>query len=142
MDDKQFINDLWDVLRGNTEHITLEQFRKKYDGLFVEVDGEDNHIRMMDDHNEWQLGIQKVWCDQTMSVSEKDNEKLKSVCKLIESANEDLAAFDTAIHIEDNKKGGYFLYYKTDDEPHVCEENISLDKLYERIESLRDTLMK
>jgi len=58
MDEKQFMVDLWDVLCGNTEYCTLEQFRAKYDELFVEL---DNNIRLMDDNNEWQLGLQKVW---------------------------------------------------------------------------------
>lgn len=65
MDERQFMQDLWDVLRGNTDYITPEQFRKKYDDLFVEVDCEENNIRIMDEHNEWYLRLQKTWCDGT-----------------------------------------------------------------------------
>ena len=67
MDEKEFMQDLWDVLRGNTTYITLEQFREKYDSLFVEVDNDTKSIRLMDDHNEWRLTLQKVWCDETMA---------------------------------------------------------------------------
>ena len=58
MNEKEFINDLWDVLRGNTDYCTLEKFRKKYDELFVEC---DEHILLADEHNEWHLTLNKVW---------------------------------------------------------------------------------
>ena len=67
MDEKEFLQDLWDVLRGNTSYITLEQFKEKYGELFVEVDNDAKCIRLMDDHNEWHLTLQKVWCDETMA---------------------------------------------------------------------------
>lgn len=60
MDKNEFMRDLWDVLRGNTEYITLEQFREKYDEFLVEC---DEGIRMADDHNEWLLSLQHVWSD-------------------------------------------------------------------------------
>ena len=66
MDEKEFMQDLWDVLRGNTIYITPEQFNEKYDELFVEVDRDANRISMSDEHNEWHLTLRKVWCDETM----------------------------------------------------------------------------
>lgn len=66
MDEKQFIIDLWDVIRGNTQYITVEGFQTKYKELIVEPFPDDgNSIRLMDDHNEWLLRLQKVWCDET-----------------------------------------------------------------------------
>lgn len=65
MDEKQFMQDLWDVLKGNTDYIALEQFRERYDEFFVEIDCAEKRIRLMDEHNEWHLGVQKVWCDAT-----------------------------------------------------------------------------
>ena len=65
MEEKEFLQDLFDLMCGNTNYITLEQFREKYDGYIVEMDCEANRIRMMDDHNEWHLNLQKVWCDAT-----------------------------------------------------------------------------
>lgn len=65
MNEKDFMNDLWDVLRGNTDNMTVEQFRSKYDSLFTEVDSNENAIRMADGHNEWRLMLQKTWCDAT-----------------------------------------------------------------------------
>lgn len=61
MNEKQFMTDLWDVLRGNTDYITLEQFKNKYDSLFVEC---DNDIKLADDHNEWHLSLRKTWTDE------------------------------------------------------------------------------
>ena len=65
MDEKQFMQDLWDLMQENTDYITPDQFREKYGSLLLEVDCEAGHIRMTDDHNEWHLCIQKVWCDET-----------------------------------------------------------------------------
>lgn len=65
MNEKQFILDLWDVMRGNTEYITQEEFNKKYEEIIVDLDTKDRTIRLMDNHNEWQLSLQKVWCDET-----------------------------------------------------------------------------
>lgn len=66
MDENQFMVDLWDVLSGNDEYCTLEQFRARYDELRVDMD-EDTHgrpcIRFMDDNNEWHLTFLKVWSD-------------------------------------------------------------------------------
>ena len=59
------MQDLFDVLMGNTVYITLEQFREKYDEFFIEMNCEENNIRMMDDHSEWRLMLQKTWCDST-----------------------------------------------------------------------------
>ena len=68
MDEKEFIQDVWDLLAGNTQHITLEEAREKYRDMLVEVDCEEKHITLMDKdaHNEWRLSLQKVWCDETM----------------------------------------------------------------------------
>ena len=73
MDEKEFIQDVWDdafgrtkicswdILRGNTQYITLDKFKEKYDDLFLEC--YDGTIRLMDEKNEWHLWVQKVWCD-------------------------------------------------------------------------------
>ena len=60
MNEKEFMTDLWAVLRGNTDYCTLEKFREKYDKFFVEC---DEQIVLEDEHNEWHLTLQKVWCD-------------------------------------------------------------------------------
>ena len=65
MEEKQFMQDVWDVLRGNTIYITQEQFNEKYGDLFVEIDCDNGEIRLADDHNEWRLMLQKTWCDET-----------------------------------------------------------------------------
>lgn len=65
-------------------------------------------------------------------------QEYERICALIKSANEELE--ENAIHIQENGSGNYVLYFMADGEPQVCEENIPLDKLYKRIETLRDTL--
>lgn len=67
MNEKQFIQDVWDVLCGNTEYITQEQFVAKYRDFFVYADGEERTIHLADDHNEWHIFLQKVWTDNTNS---------------------------------------------------------------------------
>ena len=63
MNEKDFLRDLWDLMRGNTIYITQDEFKKKYDDLLVQC---DESIRLADEHNEWRLSLQKVWCDETM----------------------------------------------------------------------------
>lgn len=65
MNEKEFMQDLWDVLRGNTQYITQEKFTEQYDDLFVEVDCDKGEIKLTDGHNEWVLSVRKVWCDET-----------------------------------------------------------------------------
>ena len=67
MDERQFIEDVWDILQNNTQYITIEQFREKYADYFVEIDLDARQIRLMDDHNEWHLSLRKVWCDETQA---------------------------------------------------------------------------
>lgn len=62
MNEKDFLRDLWDLMRGNTIYITQDEFKKKYDDLLVQC---DESIRLADEHNEWHLALQKVWCDET-----------------------------------------------------------------------------
>lgn len=62
MNEKEFLRDLWDLMRGNTIYITQDEFKKKYDDLLVEC---DDSIELADDHSEWRLSLQKVWCDET-----------------------------------------------------------------------------
>lgn len=64
MNKKQFMQDVWDVLMGNTEYITQERFAEKYKDMFIELDCTRGIIKLADDHNEWQLTLQKVWCDE------------------------------------------------------------------------------
>ena len=65
MNEKQFIQDLWDMLNGYSQYITQEQFAKKYSELCVYADGEEGTIHLADDHNEWHINLQKVWTDET-----------------------------------------------------------------------------
>lgn len=65
MDEKEFMQNLWDVVLGNNIYITQEQFVEKYREYFVELDCTKGEIRLMDEHNEWRLTIQKVWCDNS-----------------------------------------------------------------------------
>lgn len=60
MNKKQFMQDVWDVLMGNTEYITQEQFAEKYEDTLIELDCTRGIIELGDDHNEWQLTLQKV----------------------------------------------------------------------------------
>lgn len=63
MNELQLINDICDCLMSNTEYCTQEQFTSKYEDFFIEVDDNEKCIRIMDDHNEWRLMLQKVWND-------------------------------------------------------------------------------
>lgn len=63
MNENDFIRDLWDVIQGNIQYITQEQFIKKYRKLFDEYYLDDNTITLSDKHNEWRLTLQKVWSD-------------------------------------------------------------------------------
>ena len=65
MNEKEFIQDVWDLLAGNTQYCTTEQARKKYRDLLVEVKYTEHYITLRDEHNEWRLSLQKVWCDET-----------------------------------------------------------------------------
>lgn len=66
MDEKEFIQNVWDLLNGNSQYINIEEAREKYRDLMVDVDCENKFITLRDDHNEWRLSLQKVWCDETM----------------------------------------------------------------------------
>lgn len=65
MDENEFIQDVWDLLAGNSQYCTMEEAREKYRDMLVEVDCENKFITLRDDHNEWRLSLQKVWCDET-----------------------------------------------------------------------------
>ncbi len=65
MDEKEFIQDVWDLLSGNTQFCTTEQASEKYSDLLVEVECTEHYITLRDDHNEWRLSLQKTWCDET-----------------------------------------------------------------------------
>ena len=65
MDEKAFIRDMWDVLCGNTQYITQEQFVARYRDYFVYADCDERTIHLADDHNEWHINLQKVWTDET-----------------------------------------------------------------------------
>ena len=59
MDEKEFLRDLWDLMRGNTEYITPLQFTAKYDKFLVDCDAPN--IRFADDNNEWCLTLHKTY---------------------------------------------------------------------------------
>lgn len=61
MNEKEFIQDVWDVLMGNTQYITAEQFREKYEDLFVQVDLDTKSISLYNDNEEWLLSLQKTF---------------------------------------------------------------------------------
>lgn len=63
LNEHDFILNLWDLLNQNDMYCTQEQFTKEYGDLFVELNQDENYIRIMDDHSEWRLSLQKVWCD-------------------------------------------------------------------------------
>jgi hypothetical protein len=65
MDEKEFIMNVWDLLAGNSQYITIDEAREKYRDLLVDVDCSEGFITLRDDHNEWRLSLQKVWCDET-----------------------------------------------------------------------------
>ncbi len=65
MNEKEFIQNVWDLLAGNTQYCTTEQAREKYKDLLVEVECSEHYITLRDEHNEWRLSLQKVWCDET-----------------------------------------------------------------------------
>ena len=44
MNEKEFIQDVWDLVNGNTMYITQEESHKKYRDLMVEVDCEEKFI--------------------------------------------------------------------------------------------------
>ena len=67
MNEKQFIQDLWDLMNGYTEYITQEQFTKKYFDYFVGVNRNRGYISLMDDHNDWIFTLQKTWTDNPNS---------------------------------------------------------------------------
>ena len=67
MDEKQFIQDLWDLMCGHTEYITQEQFTKKYFDYFVGVNRNRGYISLMDDHNDWRFTLQKTWTEKPNS---------------------------------------------------------------------------
>lgn len=60
MNEKEFMNDVWDVLVGNTNLITQAKFLKKYIWYFEEIDCEKNSIIITDDKSEWKLSLTKV----------------------------------------------------------------------------------
>ena len=61
MDEKQFMEDVFDVLLCNTFFVTQEDFFRKYRDYFVEIDCSKGEITLKDDNNEWRLTLQKVW---------------------------------------------------------------------------------
>ena len=67
MNEKEFIQDVWDLLAGNTQYCTMEKAREKYRDLLIEADFSGGFITLRDDHNEWRLSLQKVWHDETQA---------------------------------------------------------------------------
>lgn len=64
MDEKQLINDIWDVLMNNQCYITSEKFCEKYGDNFIEADSDKKQIVIRNDNGEWILQLQKVWADK------------------------------------------------------------------------------
>lgn len=65
LNEKQFIEDIWDVLQCNDQYITQKQFNEKYHDYFVEVDCSGGVIRLADDNSEYELKLQKTWADNS-----------------------------------------------------------------------------
>ena len=65
MNEKEFMQDVFDVLLKNDRFITQEQFYDKYEKLFIEYDPSLKVIRLGTDREEWLLSLQKTWCDNT-----------------------------------------------------------------------------
>lgn len=77
---------------------------------------------------------------QFHDTADDETKEMERVDALIENLNESLEEQDMAIHVEQNGRGSYFLYYMADGEPNVCEESISFGRLYERIQKLYETI--
>lgn len=59
MNERKFIVDLWDLLCGNDDNITQEEFKEKYDDFLVQCDTDG--IEISDgEGNEWRLNLTKV----------------------------------------------------------------------------------
>lgn len=88
MNERQFMQDVYDVLCGNTQYITQEQFSEKYHDLFVEINCDNGEIKLSDDHNEWRLQLQKIWCDAT-KVDTADSPLTEALQYVRENMDED-----------------------------------------------------
>ena len=64
MDERQFMEDVWDILLQNTNFITLSVFAEKYRELFTEINCTTGVITLRDEHNEYELSIRKVYTNQ------------------------------------------------------------------------------
>ena len=60
MNEKEFMNNVWDVLVGNTRFMTQTKFLRKYLHYFVEMDCADNSILITDGEDKWKLSLTKV----------------------------------------------------------------------------------
>ena len=63
LNESDFMQNLWDVMNNHTMYCTAQQFEKEYGNMLVELNKEEKYICIRDDHSEWRLSLQKVWCD-------------------------------------------------------------------------------
>ena len=61
LNESDFMQNLWDVMNNNTTYCTSQYFEKEYGDMIIELNQDENYIRIMDDHSEWRLSLQKVW---------------------------------------------------------------------------------
>ncbi len=66
---------------------------------------------------------------------------MEKIDELIEQANDELSRKKRYIHIEDNGRGSWFLYWlDSDGEVNVSKENVKEEDLYKAIENLYNYL--
>ena len=60
INEKQLMENIWDILLKNDQYISQAQFVDKYRDYFVEIDCASGVIRLADDNNEYELKLQKI----------------------------------------------------------------------------------
>ena len=66
MNERNFIENVYDILMCNTDYMTQHVFLKKYEDLdfsFWNLHEDGSFISISDGHNEWQLELRKTWSD-------------------------------------------------------------------------------
>ena len=69
MNTKQFLSDLCDVININSEYMTIQKFRKKYEDFTFQYNAETDGYHSIsvwdkDDKNEWHITVKQMYASK------------------------------------------------------------------------------
>ena len=69
MNTKQFLSDLCDVINNNSEYMTIQKFRKKYEDFTFQYNAKTDGYHSIsvwdkDDKNEWHITVKQMYASK------------------------------------------------------------------------------